>query len=334
MPVHPGRRLLAVLIATVLATWSAEAEAQQTSGKIPRIGVLWHGANEEEEAVYLAALRQGLRDFGYIDGHNIKLENRFPAEEPERFTSLALELAELKVDVFVAINRHAALAAQRTTKTIPIVFVAVPNVVRIKLVNSMARPGANITGLSNMALDLTAKRLELLKVVVPSLQRVALLVNGNDKDGSRLYIEEAQVAAHRLKLSLHPMEVGSPVDLGPVFQKMNNDQIDGVVVTQDGLFFVTRREIANLALTLRLPTVVYSRETVEVGALASYGPSNRDIFRRTGYFVDKILKGTSPATLPVEQPTKFEFIVNLKAAKALGIEVPPTLLTQADEVLE
>src|SRR5262245_23747733 len=334
MPLHPGRRLLAVLIDTVLATWSYEAEAQQTSGKIPRIGVLWHGANEDEEAVYLAALRQGLRDFGYIDGHNIKLENRFPAEVPERFASLALELVELKVDVFVAINRHAALAAQRATKTIPIVFVAVPNVVRIKLVNSMARPGANITGLSNMALDLTAKRLELLKLVVPSLQHVALLVNGNDKDGSRLYIEEAQIAAHRLKFNLHPVEVGSPLDLAAAFEKMRIDQIDGMVVTQDGLFFVTRREIANLALTLRLPTVVYSRETVEAGALASYGPSNPTIFRRTGYFVDKILKGTSPATLPVEQPTKFEFIVNLKAAKALGIEVAPSLLSQADEVLE
>src|SRR5262245_53607540 len=166
MPVHIARRLLVVLIASVLAAWSAGAEAQQTSGKIPRVGVLWHGANEEEEAVYLDALRQGLRDFGYIEGHNIKLENRFPAEEPERFSSLAIELAELKVDVLVAINRHAALAAQRASKTIPIVFVAVPNVVRIKLVSSMARPGANLTGLSNMALDLTAKRLELLKLAV------------------------------------------------------------------------------------------------------------------------------------------------------------------------
>ena len=334
MPVHSAPWLLVGLMGVVLFAWSSRVDAQQATGKIPRIGVLWHGANEEEEAVYLAALRQGLRDFGYIEGHNIQLENRFPAEEPERFSSLAFELVELKVDVFVAINRHAALAAQRATKTIPIVFVAVPNVVSIKLVNSMARPGANITGLSNMALDLTAKRLELLKLLVPSLQRVALLVNGNDKDGSRQYIEESQVAAQRLKLSLQPVEIGSSLDLAPAFKKMSEDQVEGVVVIQDGLFFVTRRAIASLALALRLPTIVYSRETVEAGALASYGPSNRDIFRRTGYFVDRILKGANPATLPVEQPTKFEFIVNLKAAKALGIEVPPTLLAQADEVLE
>jgi putative ABC transport system substrate-binding protein len=327
------RRDFIALLGNVTLGWPLVASGQPAR-KIPRIGVLWHAANEEEEAVYLAALRLGLRDFGYIEGQNIILENRFPAEQPERFARLAVELAELKVDVLVAITRIAALAAQRATKTIPIVFVAVPNPVESKLVASMARPGGNVTGLSNMALDLTAKRLEFLKATVPGMRRPALLVNGNDQDGSRQYIEECQSAADRLKLTLQPVEIRTPGDLAPAFSKMSNDQVDGVVVTQDGLFFATRKAIADLALARRLPLIVYSRETVEVGALVSYGPSNMGIFRRTGFYVDKILKGTVPSVLPVEQPTRFEFIVNLKVAKMLGIEVPPPLLAQANEVIE
>ena len=323
------RRELIALLALTVATRHVSA---QTSP--PRVGILWHAANEEEEAIYLEAVRRGLSDFGYVEGTNIILENRFPAEIPERFISLAAELAAIKVDILVAINRIAALAAQRATTTIPIVFVAIPDPVGANLVASLARPGGNITGLSNFATDLTGKRLEFLKEVVPSVSNVALLVNPNDKDASRVYIEEAQRAAKKLDITLHPNEVRAPSDLEPAFSRMRDNQVDGIVVSQDGLFYANRKNIADLALNHRLPAAVYSRETVDAGALVSYGPSNYAIFRRSGYYIDKILKGVKPSDLPVEQPAKFEFIVNLKTAKTLGLEVSSTLLARADEVIE
>jgi putative ABC transport system substrate-binding protein len=300
----------------------------------PRVGVLWHAANEEEEAVYLEAVRRGLSDFGYVEGQNIILENRFPAEIPERFISLAAELAALKVDILVGITRPAALAAQSVTTTIPIIFVAVPDPAGSKLVASLARPGGNITGLSNFAHDLTAKRVEFLKEVVPSISHIAVLTNPNDKNSSQRYIDEAQTATAKLAMKLFPVGVRTPSDLAPAFAKMRDHQVNGVVVAQDGLFFATRKEIADLALKHHLPMAVYSRETVEAGALASYGPSNYGIFRRSAYYIDKILKGANPADLPVELPTRFESIVNLKTAKALGLTVPPALLARADEVIE
>jgi putative tryptophan/tyrosine transport system substrate-binding protein len=243
-------------------------------------------------------------------------------------------LAAIRVDILVAINRIAALAAQRATTTIPIIFVAVPDPVGAKLVASLARPGGNITGLSNLATDLTAKRVEFLKNIVPSMSHVALLVNPNDKGTSQVYIEEAQSAAEKLEIKLYPVEVRAPSDLEPAFLKMRDHQVDGIVVSQDGVFYVTRKNIADLALTHRLPAVVYSRETVDAGALASYGPINYEIFRRAGYYIDKILKGAKPSDLPVEQPTRFEYIVNLKTAKVLGLTVPQSILLRADEVIE
>ena len=327
------RREFITLLGGAAVAWPLAARGQ-TRVKIPRIGVLWHAGSAEEEAIYLGAVRQGLRDFGYVEGQNIILENRFPAENPERFVSLAAELAALNVNVLVAINRIAALAAQRATTTIPIVFVAVPDPVGSKLVASFAHPGGNITGLSNFAHDLTAKRVEFLKTTVPNVSRVALLVNPNDRDSAKIYLEEGRTAAEKLGLILLPIEIRTRDDLVPAFSKMGDDQIDGVVEAQDGLFFVTRKDIADLAMARRLPLLVFSRETAEAGALASYGPSNSAIFRRAGYYMHKILKGAKPADLPVEQPTKFEFIINLKTAKVLGLTVPPTLLTTADEVIE
>jgi putative ABC transport system substrate-binding protein len=325
------RREFVAFLAGTVTTWPGFTSAQP---RPPRVGILWHAANEEEEAVYLGAVRQGLGDFGYVEGTNIILENRFPAEIPERFIQLAAELAAVKVNILVAINRIAALAAQRATTTIPIIFVAVPDPVGAKLVTSLAQPGGNITGLSNFATDLTAKRVEFLKAIVPSVSRVALLVNPNDKATSQIYIDEAQRAASKVEITLYPVEVRLPSDLEPAFLKMRDDRVDGIVVSQDGLFYATRKDIAELALTYRFPAAVYSRETVDAGALLSYGPSNYGIFRRSGYYIDKILKGTKPSDLPVEQPTRFEFIVNLKTAKALALEVPPTLLARADEVME
>jgi ABC-type uncharacterized transport system substrate-binding protein len=327
-----GRREFLTLLGGA-AAWPLAARAQQTR-KIPIVGVLWHAASAEEEGIYPAALRQGLKDFGYAEGQNIILEERFPAEIPERFYSFATELVALKVDILVAINRLDALAAQRATSTIPIVFVYVSDPVGSKLVRSLAHPGGNITGLSNFAADLTAKRVEDLKMIVPRISRVALFVNPDDQESVRRYVEEGQAAAKKLDLVLRPVEIRTARELTPTFLQMRSGQIDGIVVTQDGLFYSTRKEIADLALANRLPTIVYSRETVLVGALASYGPNNYEIFRRAGYYVDKILKGTKPADLPVEQPTKLEFIINRKTADALGITLPQSVLVAADDVIE
>jgi putative tryptophan/tyrosine transport system substrate-binding protein len=333
MTITLSRRNVIAALGGAAVTWPLMARPQ-TAQEASRIGVLWHAANEEEEAIYLGAVRRGLSDLGYFEGKNITLENRFPAEIPERFVRLAAELAELNVNVLVAINRLAALAAQRATKTIPIVFVAVPDPVGSQLVASLAHPGGNITGLSNFAHDLTAKRIEFLKAVIPSVSNVALLINPNDKGSSQRYIEEAQNAATKLELNVRPVEIRAPGDLVQAFSKMQSDRVDGVAVSQDGLFFQTRKEIADLAMTHRLPTIVYSRETLEAGALASYGPSNYEIFRRSGYYIDKMLKGTKPEDFPVEQPTKFEFIINLKTANLLDLQIPFSLLIRADEVIE
>jgi putative ABC transport system substrate-binding protein len=327
------RREFITLLGGGAAAWPLVAGAQQ-SRHLPVVGLLWHAGSAEEEAVYLDAVRQGLSDHGYVEGQNVTLENRFPAEIPERFVSLAAELAALNVNVLVAINRIAALAAQRATTTIPIVFVAVPDPVGSKLVASLAHPGGNITGLTNFAYDLTAKRVEFLKAVVPTVSHVALLVNPNDRDSAKTYIEESYAAANKLGLILQPVEVRTPSDLLSAFSKTIDDQVDGVVVSQDGLFYAARKVIADLALARKLPLAVYSRETVDAGALLSYGPSNYRIFRASGAYIDKILKGAKPVDLPVEQPTKFEFIVNLKTAKALGLDLSPILLSRADEVIE
>jgi putative ABC transport system substrate-binding protein len=327
------RREFITLLSGGAAAWPLVAGAQQ-SRHLPVVGLLWHAGSAEEEAVYLDAVRQGLSDHGYVEGQNVTLENRFPAEIPERFVSLAAELAALNVNVLVAINRIAALAAQRATTTIPIVFVAVPDPVGSKLVASLAHPGGNITGLTNFAYDLTAKRVEFLKAVVPTVSHVALLVNPNDRDSAKTYIEESYAAANKLGLILQPVEVRTPSDLLSAFSKTIDDQVDGVVVSQDGLFYAARKVIADLALARKLPLAVYSRETVDAGALLSYGPSNYRIFRASGAYIDRILKGAKPVDLPVEQPTKFEFIINLKTAKALGLDLSPILLSRADEVIE
>jgi putative tryptophan/tyrosine transport system substrate-binding protein len=331
------RREFLGVLGGAAAAWPLAARAQQTGQKkIPRVGVLWHAGNAEEEGIYFESVRQGLRDHGYVIGQTIIVEDRFPNEERERFFSLAIELAELNMDVLVGAGRLASIALQQAamTRNIPVVFINDPNPVESKLVASLANPGSNVTGISNLALGLIAKRVELLKEIVPNISQVALLVNANDAVAARHYAEEAQVAAQRLKLTFRVAEVRSPNDLVSAFSKMSNDKVDGLVVSQDGLFYATRKQIADLALAHRLPTMVYSRETVMVGALVSYGPSNPLNFRRAGIYVDKILKGAKPADLPVEQPTKFEFIINLKIATALGLDVPMLLQLRADELIE
>lgn len=314
------------------AAWPFHCAAQHQ--KIPRVGVLWHAGSAEEEVVYLTALEEGLKGLGYVDGRTISLEYRFPNEIPERFVSLAADLAALKVDILVAVTRPAAVAAQRATSTIPIVFIVVPDPVGTGLVESLARPGGNITGLTHIAVELTIKRLALFKEAFPELSRVALLVNANDQRGMLRYIDEAQNAVTTLRMAVQPMEVRSMGDFEQAFEKTAMSGLGAVIVPADGLFYQGRKLLAQLALTRRLPLVVYSRETFDAGALMSYGAGQRAIFRRAAVYVDKIVKGEKPADLPVEQPTRFDFLINLKVAKQLGLTIPPTLLARADEVIE
>jgi putative ABC transport system substrate-binding protein len=319
--------------AAATAAWPLAGRAQETA-KVPRIGVLWHGASIGEEAIYLAALRQGLRDFGYVEGKNIALDMRFPAEQYDRFFTMAAELAQLNPNVLVSAAGIAAVACHKATTTIPLVFVNVPDPVGRKLVASLNRPGGNATGLSNMAVDLTKKRVELAKEMIAGLSRVALLVNASDEVGSRAFIADGETAARHLGITVVPVGVRGRDELEGAISKISEERFQAVVVTIDGLFYVERQWIADLALMRRLPTIVPSKEMLEAGALISYGPNTPGLYRRAAYFIDKILKGAKPADLPVEQPTNFELLINLKTANTLRFEIPPTLLSRADEVIE
>ena len=310
------------------------ARAQQPTKKTPRVGVLWHAGSAEEEAIYLGALVEGLKGLGYIDGKTIALEHRFPNEQPERFVSLAAELAALKPDVLIAVTQQAAVAAQRATTTIPIVFIVVPDPVGVKLVNSLSRPGGNITGLTHIAVELSGKRLAVFKEAFPRMTRVALLVNANNPQTTKRYIDETNTAATGLGLDVQPVEVRSLTDFDQAFDRIVEGRLEGVAVPADPLFYQGRSLMAQTAITRRLPLMVYSRETLEAGALMSYGTDQRRIFRRAAVYVDKILKGEKPADLPVEQPTKFEFLINNKTAKAIGYTISESLLLRADEVIE
>jgi putative tryptophan/tyrosine transport system substrate-binding protein len=319
--------------AAAIAAWPLAGRAQEAA-KLSRIGVLWHGANVDEEAIYLGALRQGLGDFGYVEGKNISLEMRFPAEQYERFFSLAAELVKLNPNVLVSAAGTAAVALHKTTTTIPLVFVNVPDPVGRKLVASLSRPGGNATGLSNMAVDLTRKRIEIAKEIVVGLSRVAMLVNASDEVGSHAFIADGEAAARALGISVVPVGVRGRDELEAAISKISEAKFPALVVTVDGLFFTERQRIADLALARRLPTIVYLKEPLEAGALISYGPSAPLLYRRAGYFIDKILNGANPADLPVEQPTKFELLINLKTAKALGLKVPSGLVARADDVID
>lgn len=313
--------------------WATSAVAQ-LPGKTHKIGVLWHGADAEQEAIYLAALRRGLLDFGYVEGHNIVLEMRFPAEQYERFFVLAAELVQQNPEVLISAAGTAAVACHRATTTIPIVSVNMPDPVGRKLVASLNRPGGNLTGLSNMAVELTTKRIELAKEVIKNLSRVALLVNTADEIGSRAYIAEGDAAGPRLGLEVVPIGVRDANDLEGAISKISSDNFQAIVVTHDGLFYVQRKRLADLALQRRLPTIAFASEQWEAGMLATYGPHVPSLYRRAGWFVDQILKGANPAELPVEQPSKFELLINVRTANALGLHLPQTLLATADEVIE
>ena len=316
------------------ASWPLAAHAQRPTEKIPQIGILWHAGNEAEEAIYLEALRNGFKSLGYVEGGNFTLLNTFAGEVYERFNNNALELVRRKVDVIVAVTRLAAVAAQRATSTIPIVFVVVPDPIKSGLIDSFARPGKNITGLTNVAVDLAAKRLEIFKEIIPGMTKLALLVNATDPQVAQGFVEEAESATRKLGMTVRPVEIRAPEDLDRAFPVMAAEGLDGIYAVQDGLFFAERFRIARLALVHRLPISSPNGEHTAAGHLMSYGPDQPSIFHRAAFYVDRVLKGTKPGDLPVEQPTKYDLVINLKTAKAIGLNIAETMLVRADRVIE
>ena len=322
-----------ITLAGGAVAWPLVAQAQG-SRKVPVIGVLWHAGSAEEEKDFSRPLKAGFADLGYIEGTTIVFEERYPSEQKERFDAYAAELVGLRVDALIAGSIPAAFACQRATSTIPIILVANPDPVGLKLVSSLARPGGNITGLSAMAFDLAAKRVQLLKEAIPALSSVALLVNPSDPNDANRLISELQPTADRIQVSFQAFEARSPDELKGAFEKISAGRFGAVVVTQNAMYFNERRQIADIALTSRLPTMVPADVFVEAGAMMSYGPSWPAIFRNAAGYVDRILKGAKPAELPVQQPTKFELAINLKTAKAIGQDVPLTMIARADKVIE
>jgi len=324
------RRDFIKVIAGSTAVWPLAARAQG-QGRIPKIGVLWHAASADEEAPFFGDLVQGFRSLGYVEGR-IVLEHRYPDEKPELFTSMAAELVSLKCDVLVGVGA-AAPYVKKATAIIPIVFMYVPDPIAANLVESIRRPGGNATGLSNFSSDLSAKRLQYLKEIVPSLSRIGLLINPAAKVSER-YIEDSKAAGPKLGVTTEAFQVRSLSDLEGAFDAMMKAGMQAVVVNAESLFYQGKETIAKLALARRLPTCVWVREVLEAGSLVSYGTYQREIARRVAYYVDRILKGEKPADIPVEQPTRFELVINLKTAKALGLTVPQTLLVAATAVIE
>ena len=326
------RRDFIKVIVGSAAAWPLMAHAQQLS-RVPTVGILWHAGSVAEEAIYLAQIQQGLQVLGYAEGRNITLVNTFADEQYERFNSNAVELVRRGVDVIIAVTLPAALAAQRATNTIPIIFVLVPDPVATKLVATLARPGGNITGLSQLAVDLLAKRLELFKEIAPHLSNIAVLINPNDPITAQATIEQARTTAERLSITIQPIEAQQPDQIERAFSLIQ-DGATGVLVEPDALFFRERKRLAELALKRKIPTLVFNSTMVEDGGLMTYSPSTLAIFRRSASYVDKILKGAKPNELPVELPTKFEFAINLKTATAIGLAISPAILSRVDKVIE
>jgi putative tryptophan/tyrosine transport system substrate-binding protein len=321
-------KIIVVLLVGLALVSVPSAEAQQAK-KVPHIGYM----RFIEVPVYDAAFRKGLNELGYIEGQNIHIEYRFAGGSIERLAEFAAELVNLKVDVIVAGSTQSIDAAKRATKTIPIVFPVTFDPVESGFVASLARPGGNLTGLSTVNPDAAAKRVELIQEVMPRISRLAVLRNPTNS-GSRFPLKETEAGAKRLGIRLQILEARSPDDLEGAFRAATKEQANALIVLADALFFAQRGRIGNLAIKHRLPSMFDDAQSVEVGGLISYGASLTDLFRRAAGYVDKILKGAKPADLPVEQPMKFELIVNLKTAKQIGLTIPPNVLARADRVIK
>ena len=324
------RRKFITLLGGAAAAWPLAARAQQ-AGRLPTIGVLG-GATPSAESQRVAALVQRLQDLGWIEGRTIAIEYRWAEGRSARLAEIAAELVRLRVDVIFATGTAPALAAKQATSVIPIVFPFAGDPIGSGLVTSLARPGGNITGMSNQATDLAAKRIELLREIVPHLHRLAVLANAG-YPAAALEKSEVEAAARTLGLEVVPFEVRESNNIAPAFEAVKG-KAEALFLVGDPLMTANRTRVTSLALAARLPTIYVHSEYVDAGGLMSYGANFPDLFRRSAEVVDKILRGTKPGDIPVEQPTKFEFVINLKAAKAISLEVPPSLLARADEVIE
>jgi putative tryptophan/tyrosine transport system substrate-binding protein len=314
----------AMLFALCFPVW-----AQQPT-KVPRIGYL--GGSSSTDTGRIDAFRQGLRELGYVEGKNIVIESRFTEGKPNRLAALAAELVHLKVDVIVTVGSNPTRAAKEATASIPIVMAQDPDPVGNGFVASLARPGGNITGLSNLGPELSGKRLELLKEVVPRIKRVAVF-GTSTFPGNAQILRETELAAAALRLQLQYFDVLDPKNIETAFRAATKGRAEAVLGLGGPVLFSQRTQVVELAAKSRLTAIYYATEFVEDGGLMTYGANRSDLSRRAATYVDKILKGAKPADLPVEQPTKFEFIINLKAAKQIGLTIPPNVLARADRVI-
>ena len=318
-------------IFVTLAAWGAVALAQQPK-KVPRIGFLTT-LSPSTISDRIEAFRQGLRELGYVEGKNIVIEWRYAEEKLDRLPALVSELVGLKVDVIVTGGTAATRPAKQATVTIPIVMAFDDDPIGSGFAASLARPGGNITGLSTQASEISGKRLELLREIVPKLSRVAVL-GTSTRPGNAQSLREVELAAGALGVKLQYLDVLSPEDIETAFRGASKGRAEAVLTLNSTVLISHRRQVADLAVKSRLPAIYYAPEFVEDGGLVTYGASITDLFRRAASYVDKILKGAKPADLPVEQPKKFEFIVNLKAAKQIDLTIPPNVLARADRVIK
>jgi ABC-type uncharacterized transport system substrate-binding protein len=320
-----NKRVTRIALCTMLLALSFPAEAQQAK-QVFRVGILENVASPRTEA-----FRQGLRALGYMEGENLAIESRFGTDE--RLPDLAAELVRLKVDVIFSPNTNAIQATKNATRTIPIVMAVPSDAIGSGFVASLARPGGNITGLTSIFAEVSAKRLELFKEALPRVTQVAVLADPTRPWHSAV-MKALEETARSLRLKLHILEVRHPGDLDSASSAISRDRAEALFLAPNPVFFVERRRLADFSSKHRLPSSGVSAEFAEAGCLMAYGADSADLYRRAATFVDKILKGAKPADLPVEQPTKFEFVINLKTAKQIGVTIPPNVLARADRVIK
>jgi len=327
-----NRREFITILGTAALALPGRASAQ-VSAKIPKVGVLWHAGSAEEEGAYFASLTEGFRELGYVEGRTILFEHRYAHEQYDRFPALAQELVDLKVDVLMASILPAARAAEQETKTTPIVFVIVADPVGSGLAGSLAHPGRNLTGMSNVTEDLTAKRVQIFKDTVPDLKRMGLIVHPGGQSPQRVF-DEYRAAAKSLGIETVVLEARMPSDLDAAMESASTQHVDAVATAPDSMIFNSRSRLAELALKYRLPYMGANLDAATAGALLAYGPNHADIFRHSAAVVDKIIKGEKPGDIPIQQPVMFNLRLNLQTARKLGLSIPPLLLARADEVIE
>jgi putative tryptophan/tyrosine transport system substrate-binding protein len=321
-------KLAALALGALFPAFTVPSEAQE-SGRIPRIGIVFIGGRDQP---HLESFKQGLREYSYIEGKNILIEYRYAEGKYDRLSTLVAELVAKKVDVIVTTSSISARAARQVTKTIPIIMASGSPVER-GLAESFAKPGGNVTGLSVFALELSGKRLELLKEMIPKMTRFAALWSSSENE-SVMGFKQTQDAANALSVRMESVELGEAGEMEKTFAYLSKTRVDALLVVLSPLVTLNSKRIVELALKQRLPGMYPTRQFAEEGGLMAYGPVIGDLYRRAATYVDKILKGAKPADLPVEQPTKFDLIINLKAAKQIGLTIPPNVLARADRVIK